>query len=753
MSKFRAKLALGLRLAIIIMLVCALAGARLIGNASQQCVVFALDVSDSISKSKQDVALAYINNAIKGMKSDQKVGLVVFGGESSVELAPCGANRVEKIYSVPNASNTDISQALGLALASFPEQCAKKIVLLSDGNETIGKSIEQAMLAGANDVSIDTVPLTSELPREVLLDKMLCPASTKIGEPFDLKVVAVSKQPTIANIRILRNGAPAGLKTIELPAGKSMISFRQSIPKAGGYEYQAILESDEDTRSENNIALAHTKVTGKPRVLYIEGRMDQAKYLTNALTSSDIEVETRDRSGIPTNMAQMLNYDMVALSDVPAWSLSADQMAMIQTSVKDLGIGFTMIGGEESFGAGGYYDTPIEKTLPVDMSVRKTKILPTLTVVIVMDKSGSMGAIEGGKEKIQLANDAAASVVQLLQPIDYVGIIVCHSSPVTVVSLCTAANKGPIYDEISTIRAEGGGIAVFPSMQMAYDMISKSKTRQKHIILLADGNDCDDQDGVLPLARKMANERITVTTVAIGDGQHTPFLKATAGVGKGYFYLAQHAYDLKAIFTKDVMTISKTLILEEPFIPKFDTSAPELGGISTSCPPLLGYVVTSAKPAARVMLASHKNDPILASWQYGLGRAVAFTSDCKARWSARWIGWPDYNKFWAQVIRSTMRKSGPKDYQTTVDIESGVGRITMDAVDEKGNFLNFLKFAGSVVGPDMRARQVVIEQTGPGRYESSFDAREVGTYVVNVVTKGSGGDSSCTVKHRIQPNR
>jgi hypothetical protein len=153
MSKFRAKLALGLRLTIIIMLVCALAGARLVGNASQQCVVFALDVSDSISKTKQNAALTYINKAIKGMKSDQKVGLVVFGGDSSVEQAPDVGSRIEKINSVPNSSNTDISQALGLALASFPEQCAKKIVLLSDGNETIGKSIEQAMLAGSNDVA------------------------------------------------------------------------------------------------------------------------------------------------------------------------------------------------------------------------------------------------------------------------------------------------------------------------------------------------------------------------------------------------------------------------------------------------------------------------------------------------------------------------------------------------------------------------------------------------------------------------
>lgn len=742
LSQFRHRLAFGLRLAIIILLVFALAGARIVRNSANQCVVFVLDVSDSITKAKQDAGLAYINHAIKTMKPDQQVGLVVFGSDASVELSPSSSGRLEKIYSVPSTSNTDISQALGLALATFPEQCAKKIVLLSDGNETIGKSIEQAMLAGSNDVSVDTVPLTSELPREAMLEKMAIPSGVKIGEPFDIKIVAAAKQPSVANIRLIRNGAPVDIKTVELPAGKSVLTFKQSIPKPGGYEYQAILECANDTRAENNRALGYTKVTGKPRVLYIEGKQGQAKYLANALTSSDITFDTRDRSGIPISIPEMQKYDMVVLSDVPAWNMATEQMEMFKSGVKDLGIGLTMIGGDESLGAGGYYGSPIEQALPVDMSVRKSKVLPTLTVVVVMDKSGSMGMPEGGKTKIELANDAAASVVELLQPIDYVGVIVCHTSPSAAVDLQTATNKGPIYDQISTIRADGGGICVFPSMQMAYDMISKSNTRQKHVILLADGSDCDDQEGVIPLAKKMANDKITVTTVAIGDGPHVPFLKATAATGKGYYYLAKRATDLKAIFTKDVMEVSKSLIVEEPFVPRMDTTSPELSGIDqSSCPPLLGYVMTSAKPTARVLMTSHKNDPILAMWQYGLGKSAAFMSDCKARWSARWLGWPDYNKFWAQVVRSTMRKSGPKDFQTAVDIESGVGRVIIDAVDTKGNFLNYLKFVGSVIGPDMKAKPIVIEQTGPGRYESGFDARDVGTYVVSVAQE-DGNDIS-----------
>ena len=739
MSKFRFKLSVALRVFIILLLILALAGARMVRNISQQCVVFVMDVSDSIPKSKQDTALAYINRTLKTMKGEQKVGLIVFGGDASVELAPCSANKINKIYSVPNTSQTDISQALGLALAIFPQDCAKKIVLLSDGNETIGKSIDQAKLAGSDNVSIDVVPIANELPKEALLDKMIAPDNVRIGEPFDLKVIAFSKISTTGLIRIIRNGVPVSAKAVELPKGKNIFTFSQSIPRAGSYEYSAILECSDDTCSENNIALSHTMVKGKPKILYIEGQADQSMYLAGALKSNDVEVDVRASSGMPATLAQLREYDMLVLSDVPAWNLSSEQMALIRSGVKDLGIGFTMIGGENGFGAGGYYDTPVEQALPVDMSIRKTKVLPSIAVVIVMDKSGSMGASEGSKTKIQLANDAAAAVVKLLQPIDKVGVIVCHSYPVVAVDLRPAMNKDPIYNEIATIRAEGGGIAVYPSMQEAYKMISGSGTRQKHIILLADGSDCDDQQGVIPLAETMAREKITVTTVAIGDGPHVPFLKAVAYEGKGYYYLARQAQDLKAIFTKDIMTISKSLVIEEPFTPRLDTSSPELTGIdASSIPPLMGYVATSAKPAARVLMQSHRKDPILAAWQFGLGKSAAFTSDCKARWSSRWVGWPNYNKFWAQVLRSTMRKGASTNFQTTVDVSNGVGKVVIDSVDDKGKFMNMLKFKGSVVGPDMNGHPIAIEQTGPGRYEAAFDARDVGNYVLSVVRKDQG---------------
>ena len=742
LSRSRARFALGLRIVILCCLIGVMSGARAVRNASEEAVVFCFDVSDSIPKSVQTQMLRYVNQALAGMKPDQKAGVVVFGSDAVVELRPGPAKKVNRVYSVPRTAQTDIAQAIGLGMALFPERAARKIVLLTDGSETMGRAIDQAVLAASDDISIDTVPFFGSYPHEVLVDRLSMSVEAKVGEPFDLNLVLFASEPSVGTVRILRNGSPVMDRRVELTKGRSVLSFRQSVEKAGGYEYRSVLDVPADTSSDNNAGVGFVRVRGKPRVLYIEGVAGQAKYLSNALKTQEMELANGDSSLLPRRLAELMDYDAVILSDIPAWNLTPEHMLAVSSAVKNVGMGLVMVGGENSFGAGGYYDTPLEEALPVEMSVRKKKVLPSLTVALVMDKSGSMGATEDGRTKIQLANDGASSVVRLLQPIDKVSVIVCHDYPVVAVPLSSAADKDKLYDQISTIRAEGGGIMVFSSLMKAHEVIKSSGTRQRHIILLADGADCDEQEGVVPLVKQMASEKITVSVVAIGDGKDVPFLRVVAYYGKGQFYLAKAARDLRAIFTKDVLTVSKSLIVEEPFTPRHDPDAPELAGVgSGGLPPLLGYVMTAAKPAARVPMKSHKGDPVLAFWRYGLGQSAAFTPDCKARWSAHWLGWPDYPKFWSQVVRGVMRRSPPTVFQSIVDVESGKGLVRVDAVDEDGEFINNLALSGSVVAPDMNAARLNLEQTGPGRYEASFPAEDVGNYVVSIRQEAASGES------------
>jgi len=192
--------------------------------------------------------------------------------------------------------------------------------------------------------------------------------------------------------------------------------------------------------------------------------------------------------------------------------------------------------------------------------------------------------------------------------------------------------------------------------------------------------------------------------------------------------------EIPNIFLKEAATVSRSAIIEETFVPRVVAESTILKGIG-GLPPLLGYVGTTTKTTAREILKSKQDDPILATWQYGLGKSVAWTSDARRRWSAGWLPWSGYSKYWAQTVRWAMRTSTSADLQTNVDIDKGRGKVSIEAVDEKGNFVNFLNPKARLIRPDFKAQDIALEQIGPGKYEANFDARQLGTYLINIRTQ------------------
>ena len=159
---------------------------------------------------------------------------------------------------------------------------------------------------------------------------------------------------------------------------------------------------------------------------------------------------------------------------------------------------------------------------------------------------------------------------------------------------------------------------------------------------------------------------------------------------------------------------------------------------SAEYPNLLGYVATTPKPRAETPLWTDKGDPLLAHWQYGLGRAVAFTSDAKPKWGRLWLNWDKYRQFWSQIAQWVLRKVDASDYNADVSIENGSGQINVEALDAEGNFRNFLNLQAVVVDPKGRTQTVRLEQKGPGRYEAAFPAKEVGAYMINLLDLADG---------------
>lgn len=745
LTRTRRIIANTVRVIVLVLLAFALSGFQLVHSRFALSTVFVLDASASVPQEKQKDALRYISEACKNMRKDDTAALVVFGSDAYIELPPTAAPKVTRIYSTPSPTYTDLAAALRLAMASFSQGAGRQIVVLSDGNENLGNAVDQALICKTSDVAINTVALRSEVKSEALLDQATAPTEVKQGEPFDIKLVTSATAPATGRVRIFRNGSYVGEKPVHLLPGKSLLTIPQSIEKPGFYSYEARLEAGPDTITENNRALTLVQVRGKPRVLVVAADKELEKPLAQALKGHDIDVSLQNRAGIPTSLPEWRNWDAVAFADIGATDMAPEQMLMIQNYVRNLGGGFGMIGGENSFGAGGYFKTPVEETLPVDMAIRKQKVFPSLAVLLIMDTSGSSGMPIDGKTMVQLEAESAVQVVETMQAIDQLGVIVSGEGVDIIAPVRPAANKSAIIRDVRRMAPGGGGIYCLPSMERAYQIMRKVKARTKHIIMLADGSDCDEQEGCAAIAAQMKREKMTFSTVSFGIGPHTPFLAEVAKYGGGKFYAATRARDLPRIFTKDAMLASKSLIVEESFRPKVDLTAEVLRGIDFSAvPPLLGYVATTPKSLADVPLQTHKDDPLLATWRYGLGRSVAFTSDAHARWSAHWLGWPGYGKLWSQAMRWMLKRGHPENWQTTVEQTRGIGKITVEAIDEQAGFVNFLNLNAHIVKPDMSAETVRLEQTAPGRYSASFPVRSVGAYMVTVAREGKGGGATQT---------
>ncbi|MEI6914904.1 MAG: VWA domain-containing protein, partial [Armatimonadota bacterium] len=747
LSPRRMRQAIVLRTIIVVCMILALAGPQAVTRVKELCVVYVLDASKSVPADSSKKALEWARRSQKAMESGDSAGLIVFGRDARVDSAPGFGKLPASFNAVADGTSTDIAGALRLAMATFPEKTSRHIVLLSDGNQTSGDALDQVRIAKASGVTLDTVPLDTGRRDEAWVEALSIPSKLKQGEPSDARVVIGSTTAQTGVLRLYRDGRPVGEKTVSLSAGRTVLLLPQKAGEPGSRHFLVELTPNSDSAPENNKAYAYARVRGKAKVLFATTDANADRAVIQALQTAKIQSQIIYPYQIPSTAAEFGDIDGLILSNVPATALNVQQMLAIKGSVKQMGAGLAMIGGEDSFGAGGYFKTPIEDALPVRMTIRKQHVIPSMALVIVIDKSGSMGAVENGVEKIRLANEAAIACIDAIQPNDKIAVIACDSDPKLVSPMRAASQKSAIIYDISSIRAGGGGIMCFPSLKRSNEILSQADATIKHVIMLADGSDSEDQKDCHELAKAMAARKITVSVVAIGNGPDVPFLIKLAKAGQGGFYLTEKAHDLPKIFTKDTLMASRSLLVEEPFQPVVRPGLDPLQGLPLpGMPPLLGYVATTPKPTASQAMLTHKGDPLLATWQFGLGRGLAFTSDARAKWAAHWLNWPSFATVWAQNTRWVLRRSRPANWQASVDIRGGIARVTAEAAMPDGSPIGNLNLVARAITPQGNTIDAVLEQTGPGRYETSLPARETGDYVVNVSEQGktSGGQDMAT---------
>ena len=756
--------ALVLRTLVLLLLICGIAEIQMVRVSDRLTVIYLLDQSLSIPVQRRMAMIEYVNAAIlKHRQLRDRVGVIVFGRDAAIEIPPFDDNvqMTPEIESLLDPEYTNLAAAMKLAQASFPEDAAKRIVIVSDGNENLGDAAEQARVLAGMGIGIDVVPIRYASRAEVVVQRMSIPGDVRRGQPFDMKIVVNNSSTPGARDpgRVRGKLVVAELagdqsrvisdQPVTLEPGKRVFTVRQQIDQPDFYTYEARFIPDrpeDDAMPQNNRATTFTHVRGRGQVLFIEDYEHRGQYelMIQRLRKQNLEVSLRSSDQLFSSLAELQPFDTVVLANVPREHFTEAQIEMLARNTQQMGAGLVMLGGPSSFGAGGWTGTKVEEAMPVDFQIKSAKVLPRGALAMLMHASEIP---QGNHWQKVVAREA----LKALGARDYCGVVHWNGQEQWLWGgkmglRVVGSNRAKMLARLD--RMTPGDMPNFdPAMVMANRAFQRIKDAAiKHMIVISDGDPSPPSRSVI---NALTAQKVTVTTVAVGS--HGPansrVLSDLAAATGGKYYEVNNPRALPRIFQREARRVARPLVYENEagVSPRIRFPHEMTSGIDGPLPPINGYVMTTRKdnPLVEVAMVSPKpageaNGTILASWTYGLGRAVAFTSDGTTRWDRQWTRWDGYDKLFGQIIRWSMRPvAQPGKFTVATDTKDGQVRVVVTALDKDDEFLNFLSMHGTVVGPDLKPIGMRIQQTAPGRYLGSFPARESGSYFL-MISPGAG---------------
>ncbi|HYU49185.1 MAG TPA: VWA domain-containing protein, partial [Candidatus Limnocylindria bacterium] len=705
----RRRAALLVRTLLIAALVFALAGFQLVLPVDRLATVFVVDLSDSVGQPGRTAAIDYLRQSLALMPKDDVAGVVAFGKDALVERLPAEVRELDTIASTPVQGATDVGAALRLAAALFPDDAQKRIVLLSDGNDTTGEGQSEAALAAARGIQVQTHVIGLGGQDEVLVDRVSSPTTAHLGEEIEVGATITSTVAQPATVRLFADGSLVATQSVSLVAGQTAVTFRVKPTEAGFHIFRVVVEAGRDTFSQNDRGDSDTIVKGEPRTLVAAGNPDVAAQLVAALEKERQKVDVVVPEAIPAELQGLASYDTVVLVDVPRTRLTDRQMQALQVFVRDIGRGLVMIGGPHTYGAGGFAKTPLEESLPVDMGVRDRQKQPDVALVVVIDQSGSMDACHcnsfdrgvgsqiAGVRKVDIGKEAILRAVAAMSPSDQLGVVGFDAAAHWAIHTAPLGQIGDVGSKISGINP-GGQTNIFAGLDEAVKSLENTTATRRHIILFTDG--WSSSGAYDQIIARMKAAGITLSTVGAGGGS-APILAELAREGGGRYYPAPNPASIPDIFLKETQQVSGQQIVEEPFHPIQTGDSPILRGLSAGFPTLLGYNGTTAKAAAQTVLVTARDDPLLAQWQYGLGRSVAWTSDSTGRWAKDWIAWPGFSRFFSQLVGWTFPGEESGGIEARFDSHGGQTTLHVESVESDGSPRDFFATTATVVGPSL----------------------------------------------------
>ena len=680
-------------------------------------LVYLLDLSASVDFSAAKDALAIIRDSVTKLERGDSYDLFI----TANGVRSLGLDELETLLKDWESGITDdefrsatrISDALLQTRLAFPADKAKRVVLVSDGHPTHGDPEAAFARLAEEKIDVQWLELASLSEPEAVITALEPSASAAFeGEVVRMKVRMAANREMKARLRILHKGVAVQDADINLLPGKeNELDLDVEMTTPGDSVWTVELLPETDHFPLNNQSRATVRVRGKPRILVVYEETADMRPFARAMQEQGFDIDVRGGNGLPESMDALLAFDAMILADMPATKLTSRQMALIKRYVIDFGGGLTMLGSENSFGLGGYYRTPVEEVLPLVSRFEKEKEKPSLAMILIIDKSGSMSGLP-----IALARQAAKSSVELLGSRDQIGVIGFDSNPQIICELRPASERDVIQSLIDSLEA-GGGTNLYPAMVSAKEMLDNAATKVKHMIVLSDGQTGGaDFQG---LTQNMVDSGITVSTVALGQGAARDLMASIAEIGRGRYYETTDPNTVPQIFTKETMQASKSAIKEDLYGTVQTGDHPLMAGFEEADLPFsLGYIMTEPKPMSKVLLAAETGDPLLAISRFGLGTGMAYTSDLTERWGGEWLAWEEFGSFWAQAFRSIIRKTDGDGMRVTTESDDQKWKIRIHRRESDLTPVTGIQWDAQGLDENGNVFPVTVNESGLGHYEA-----------------------------------
>jgi uncharacterized membrane protein len=719
----------------------ALAEPRAVRTSDLLSVVYAIDLSDSIGEGSTQAALDFMSGTVKDKPERDQAGLVVFGRNAAAELPPRQAFPFDStsmsINSHVDRGATNIEQALSLSAAMLPEENAGRIVLISDGAATEGSLSRILDDLKSRDIAVDVLAIQYDYSHEVWLERLDLPRFVKIGDNYEAVIVLSSLQNGSGRLVVREQGRVISEQPVEFRAGKNRYVVPIKLREPGYYEYSATIETPTgaDHLKQNNTVLNYLYVKGEGRVMVVRdsaGKPQDWQSLVEALRGEQRLVDVFTAEQFPRDALSLMPYDAVIFVNVAADAFDPVQFKAVHDAVRDLGVGFLMVGGRNSFGPGGYNKTPIEDVLPVTMDITKKKILPKGALVIVLH---TCEFPEGNTYAKRVTKEA----IRVLGSQDEAGVLAFMGGDSSWVFELTPVSQ---YDAMvrKINAATPGDMPSFqPIMEDGYTALSKSDAAAKHMIVISDGDPAPPNPKLLQDCKA---KEITISTVSIfpHGGIEVGTLQAMANLTGGRYYSTTDPEQLPSIFIKEAKSLKRAMVQNKTFTPEIGFPSPVLKGLG-GLPPLHGYVLTTPKERlTEEILQAHladeeSSDPVLARWKFGLGTTAAFTSDLSTNWGAEWVSWEGYRAFVKQLMIDIARVQEEEHLRMWAYASGTQGVVVAEDFHPQNMFL---EMQAQVSGPQDKSESVTLRQIAPRRYQATFPLWGSGRYQVMAI--GKSGD-------------